>query len=714
MIRGYRGQRSMRLHKKVILSVILGIVIVLYAPAAMAGDEPAAAPQADQAEQIPVFAISKPFGVVAGCSRILPVEDVVRVALANPNIADVVVVSKTELIINGKALGRTTLYIWDSMGRTGYDVKVYEDNEGLIEEISEVIGLPELELRLAKSTLLMEGVCQTDAEYERADKIARAYADKVLNLITVLDPKIPPPPPTIDGSEVEASMGIDGVGVRVVKDAIILEGLVDKASDVERAESFARLYTPKVLNFIDVATLPAPEEGENEEDVPEVEDGPEDTSPGPKVAEADIKSEEIEDAPVGDSDEELRDKIIAALRDPRIEVMVVDGTALLEGEVSDDHVKERAEAVAKLYARKVVSVLRVVEAEAQPPPAPPLPPSELPKAAPEVPLEDRVTEYIAQPDIVVRSVGGKLLLEGDVDSQNDLERVERIVSLFSQDVVNLVGVRNPYQVLLQVQVVEINRGALKNLGVTWGSVIDGALSAGSFMFGEWTSPLGLGIGGRGPEEVWQARLPVGSIVEELWRLSPIRAVLDTLVSQDLAQVLAAPSLLTLSGEEADFLVGGEIPVYMGQVDGRAVFEWRPYGVRLKMLPSVDAKGRIVLDIEPEVSSLDWSNALDTGVATIPALRMRKAATHLIVEDDVTIAIGGLIQNTEAKIIKKLPILGDIPIIGGLFRSERFEKGESELIILITPKVVRIGESVTREQILDCELRGVSEIGEPGK
>lgn len=714
MIRGYRGQRSMRLHKKAILSVILGIVIVLYAPAAMAGDEPAAAPQADQAEQIPVFAISKPFGVVAGCSRILPVEDVVRVAVANPNIADVVVVSKTELIINGKALGRTTLYIWDSMGRTGYDVKVYEDNEGLIEEISEVIGLPELELRLAKSTLLMEGVCQTDAEYERADKIARAYADKVLNLITVLDPKIPPPPPTIDGSEVEASMGIDGVGVRVVKDAIILEGLVDKASDVERAESFARLYTPKVLNFIDVATPPAPEEGENEEDVPEVEDGPEDTSLGPKVAEADIKSEEIEDAPVGDSDEELRDKIIAALRDPRIEVMVVDGTALLEGEVSDDHVKERAEAVAKLYARKVVSVLRVVEAEAQPPPAPPLPPSELPKAAPEVPLEDRVTEYIAQPDIVVRSVGGKLLLEGDVDSQNDLERVERIVSLFSQDVVNLVGVRNPYQVLLQVQVVEINRGALKNLGVTWGSVIDGALSAGSFMFGEWTSPLGLGIGGRGPEEVWQARLPVGSIVEELWRLSPIRAVLDTLVSQDLAQVLAAPSLLTLSGEEADFLVGGEIPVYMGQVDGRAVFEWRPYGVRLKMLPSVDAKGRIVLDIEPEVSSLDWSNALDTGVATIPALRMRKAATHLIVEDDVTIAIGGLIQNTEAKIIKKLPILGDIPIIGGLFRSERFEKGESELIILITPKVVRIGESVTREQILDCELRGVSEIGEPGK
>jgi len=150
-----------------------------------------------------------------------------------------------------------------------------------------------------------------------------------------------------------------------------------------------------------------------------------------------------------------------------------------------------------------------------------------------------VTQYIGLPDLIVRSVDGKLLIEGNVESQNDLERVERIASLFSKDVVNLVDIRNPLQVLLQVQVVEINRGALKNLGISWGSVIDGAFSPGSFMFGEWTSPIGLGSGGGTPEEVWQARLPVSSIVTELWRLSPIRAVLDTLVSQDLAKVLAS-------------------------------------------------------------------------------------------------------------------------------------------------------------------------------
>ena len=115
-----------------------------------------------------------------------------------------------------------------------------------------------------------------------------------------------------------------------------------------------------MLNFIDVATPPAPEEGENKEDSPEVEDSSEDLTLSAKVAEADTKAEETEDVPVadsdvGDSDEELRDKIVTALRDPNIEVMVVDGTALLEGEVPDDHAKVRAEAVAKLYAQKAVS-----------------------------------------------------------------------------------------------------------------------------------------------------------------------------------------------------------------------------------------------------------------------------------------------------------------------------------------------------------------------
>lgn len=669
------GRRSscVRLYPKAMIMMIFALIFILCAPPV-------------QAEERTTF------GVVVGCSRVLYTEDVVRAAVANPNIADIVVVSKTEVIVNGKAEGRTTLYIWDSSGRVGYDIRVYDDNQEFLSEIHDTIGLDDLKVRFAKSTLLMEGTCETDAEYERADKIAKAYADKVLNLITVLHPKSPPPPETIDASQVAADTGIEGVHVRVVKGAIILEGSVKNPDDSKRAEEFAKLFAPQVLNFLDVETPPEEEVKEAAAQVGVVKT----VAPSEEAAEeANVvgTQDEAEDVPAVDSDAELKDRIIAALQEPGIEVMVVDGTALLEGEVPDDYTKFRAEAVAKLYSKKVVSVLRVAEAEPELPLVPVVPEEPPAPAVPEITLEERVAAYINSPTVDVRSVDGKLLLEGSVESQNDLERVQRIAALFSNDVVVLLDVVNPVQVLLQVQVVEINSGALKNLGITWGSIVDNAFSPGSFMFGEWTSPLSLGGRDAGPEDVWQLRLPTGNIIAELWRLSPIRAVLDTLVSEDLAKILAAPSLLTLSGEQADFLVGGEIPVYLGQSDGKIVFEWRPYGIKLDMLPTVDTRGRVVLDIRPEVSSLDWNNALDVGLAIVPALKTRRASTHLIVEDGVTIAIGGLIHTTEAKIVKKLPILGDIPIIGGLFRSEKFERGESELIILITPRIVQIGETM---------------------
>ena len=709
MIERERQPSCIRPYFRTIIILIFALVLIIYVPPVQAVEKTRLATGPTETEESSAFAVSIPFGVEAGCSRILYTEDVVRAAVANPNIADIVVVSKTEIIVNGKAEGRTTLYIWDSSGRIGYDIRVYEDNQDLLLEIYDIIGIDDLELRFAKSTLLLEGTCSTDAEYERADKIAKAYTDKVLNLITVLNPKTPPSPPTIDASQVAADMGIDGVHVRVVKGAIILEGLVNNPDDVRRAEEFAGLFAPQVLNFIDVGE-PAGEE-KSEEAEAEIGTGMAKAPSQSIVEESD--SENTEDKPEDmlpiDSDVELRDKIISALGEPDMEVTVVDGTALLEGEASDDYAKVRAEAIAKLYTPKVVSLLRAAEVEPELPSAPVIPLEPPVPVIPESTLEERVSEYLDISTVKVRSVDGKLLLEGSVECQNDLERVQRIAELFSKDIVMLLDVANPVQVLLQVQVVEINSGALKNLGITWGGIHDSTFNPGSFMFGEWTSPLRLGLDGAGPDDVWQLRLPIDNIVAELWRLSPIRAILDTLVSEDLAKILAAPSLLTLSGERADFLVGGEIPVYLGQADGKIIFEWRPYGIRLDMLPTVDTRGRIVLDIKPEVSSLDWNNALDVGLATVPALKTRRASTHLIVEDGVTIAIGGLIHTTEAKIVKKLPILGDIPVIGSLFKSERFERGESELIILITPRIVQIGETMYWDCMVSREAREIFEI-----
>jgi Flp pilus assembly secretin CpaC len=712
--------------------------------------------------------------VVVGESRILQVNDLVRVAVADPSVADVVVVSKTEVIVNGKKEGRTTLHVWDASGRSSYNVRVCVDNADLTREIEETIGMSGVTARFARSTLLLDGFVETDGDSERAERIAKAYADKVVNLLTVRRPALPPPPPAIDAVEVESAIGVQGVSVRVVKDTVILEGQVESALDAERAEKISRIFTANVLSFVSVSQpLPPSATGASEEDgepvaadqaAPQVQGSASAGEAGGASGERDVKdgaekgpAQSLEESagasePAArepsavpeeiDPDAALRDMVAAAVRDPAVEITVVKGTVLLEGLVQSEYAKLRAETVARLYSPKVVSIIRVEEvAPAQaapahqapkphqepqqpetpapapgPAPAAPVPapgPGPAPEVAPESPaqkvaaeeprLEDRVSEYIGVPTVRVRSVDGKLLLEGSVASQNELERVNKIAGMFSRDVVNLVEMTDPAQVLLQVNVVEVNRGSLKNLGVTWGGVNGERIEPGSFLFGEVSfPPLPPLPGDLETWEAWRSLIPKGSPVAEIWRLSPIRAVLDLLVSQDVAEVLAAPSLLTLSGKQADFLVGGEIPVYVGQSDGKIVFEWRPYGIKLTMLPTVDARGRIVIDVQPEVSSLDWNNALDVGEAVVPALKVRRASTHLVVEDGATIAIGGLLQSADVKVAKKVPLLGDIPIIGSLFKSEEFQRGETELVILITTKVVRAGDVVTRDMMVKPE------------
>ncbi|MGE5584345.1 MAG: BON domain-containing protein [Bacillota bacterium] len=768
-----RGRTSLRSFALVIVAVaVLAIATAPVATAqAAAGSEPVRAQQvqqqSSQPEQQPTqptgaggpaspsssTAANRTFGVVVGESRVLQVAALVRVAIADPTIADVVVVSKTELIVNGKAEGRTTLHVWDAAGRTSYDVRVYVDNEGLLREIEETIGINGVRARFASSTLLLDGIVETDRESERAELVAKAYADKVLNLLTVRRPTLPPQPPVVEASEVRAAIGVSGVSVRVLKDAVILEGQVESPLDSDRAEKIARIYTNQVLNFIVVTPPPQTAEdgaGPGRAAAPSGKQAPsaigtqtqitaagaaegaggaaqgEDPATGSGAAgaagephtQAAVGSPGthggMEGAPAGsgtadarvdkvDPDAALRDTIAAAVRDSAVEVTVVKGTVLLEGMVSSDYAKLRAETVARLYAPNVVSIIRVAEPpppQPAPSPSPAQTPPTQPSPPPEPSLEDRVSEYIGTPTVKVRSVDGKLLLEGSVKSQNELDRAAKIAGMFSNDVVSLLEMTDPVQVLLQVDVVEVNTGALKNLGVTWGGVNGERIEPGSFLFGEVSfpplPPLPTDLD---TWQAWKDLIPYGSPVAEIWRLSPIRAVLDALVNEDRAKVLAAPSLLTLSGKQADFLVGGEIPVYVGQTDGKIAFEWRPYGIKLKMLPTVDTRGRIVIDVEPEVSSLDWNNALDVGDAVIPALKVRRASTHLVVTDGATIAIGGLLQSTEAKIVKKIPILGDIPIIGTLFKSEKFERGETELVILITPKVVRASEPVTRDMMV---------------
>jgi pilus assembly protein CpaC len=171
------------------------------------------------------------------------------------------------------------------------------------------------------------------------------------------------------------------------------------------------------------------------------------------------------------------------------------------------------------------------------------------------------------------------------------------------------------------------------------------------------------------------------------------AQVEALTSQNYAQVLSEPNLLVDDGGEAEIQVGGEIPVPISQPGGGGVstvtVEWKPFGVLLKIQPTILEDGeKINLKLSPEVSSLDFGNAVTLGGFVIPALRKRTATTVVTMADGNTLVIGGLLQTDDVSTVRAIPLLSKIPIIGELFKRREKQRTESELIISVTPEIVR--------------------------
>lgn len=278
-------------------------------------------------------------------------------------------------------------------------------------------------------------------------------------------------------------------------------------------------------------------------------------------------------------------------------------------------------------------------------------------------VEDEIQRAIGFPDVSVRVVRGVVILDGEVRDQSWVKRAESIASAYSDEVVNLLRVYDPLQVLFQVKVVEVSNRVSDRLGVRWGSFMRGVFLPEVVQFGETN------IG-----------MPVS-------RLQMLGAELNFMVQEGEARILAEPEVLCMSGEEASFLVGGEIPFTVSSGSGNSEIQWKPYGVQLNVYAEVDALRNILLRIEPEVSSLDWQNGITTQTGILPAIKTRQMKTVVTVEDRTPIVLGGLIQNEVSKQVHKLPILGDIPIIGELFRSEEFQNHETELVIIVIPNIV---------------------------
>lgn len=282
--------------------------------------------------------------------------------------------------------------------------------------------------------------------------------------------------------------------------------------------------------------------------------------------------------------------------------------------------------------------------------------------------------------VQVAKVGDKLVLQGTVENQYELNNALGMAKVYAgeDNIVNLIQMKNPTMVNLSALVIDISGKDASDLGFKYGGAKEISLDGGvpKITFGT----AGDFYGGMD----WQD-----------YTHHPFQNVdfmIQALASQNKIKVLSRPNITTMSGEEAEILIGGELPIPTSK-DGEISVEWKPYGIKLKIKPQVDQESKITSKVEAEVSGIDASVSIPTSAGKIPGLISRKASTMLSVPDGQTMAIGGLMNSDESKVITKVPILGDIPIIGEFFKHTSTSKDKRELMILITPTIVTNNDPV---------------------
>ncbi|MDB5686580.1 MAG: secretion system protein [Rhizorhabdus sp.] len=307
---------------------------------------------------------------------------------------------------------------------------------------------------------------------------------------------------------------------------------------------------------------------------------------------------------------------------------------------------------------------------------------------------------LAMPDaaITATTMNGIVLLSGTVAAPTDIEEAQKIVEKFVGDqiqVVNRLKSATPLQVSLHVKIAEVSREFAKNIGVNLLS----RDNSGGFLFG-----VGQGNAGTIKDYVDPntGQTAIGSADYAFNNLAGATTLgfarhmlgLDLLATLDLAEndglvtTLAQPNLTAMSGETASFLAGGEIPIPVSTGLGAVSVEFKQYGVSLSFTPTVLAGGRISLRVRPEVSQLSSAGSVKLGGYTIPGISTRRAETTVELGSGQSFMIGGLMSNGQNNTMDKAPFLGDLPVLGALFRSNGFKRNETELMIVITPYLVK--------------------------
>lgn len=293
----------------------------------------------------------------------------------------------------------------------------------------------------------------------------------------------------------------------------------------------------------------------------------------------------------------------------------------------------------------------------------------------------RLRELIqaVRPDsrVEVASLNRSLVLTGLVESASAADDIQELArQIVGEDgrVLNRLKIASPLQVNLRVRIAEVSRDVAKQLGFSW----DVLRTAGDFT---------LGLGSGAFVEGAFSGSTVGSFSYDGTSLD-VNALVDALDEQGLITVLAEPNLTALSGETAQFLAGGEFPIPVPQDGDTLTVDYREFGVSLGFLPVVLEDGQLQITVRSEVSQLSAAGAVQFAGFNVPALTTRRAETTVNLGSGQSFAIAGLLQNTTNQSVDRIPGLGDIPVLGALFRSSEFQREESELVVIVTPYVVR--------------------------
>lgn len=552
-----------------------------------------------------------------------------RVAVVHPDVADVAVMSADELLVRATARAtseqqETMLYVWDRDGLHNFAVTVV--GARLAEKIARELQAslgPHLSARVVSESLVVI-----------EGQVASAAA--LRNLETLLEAA------STDDVTVVAMVctAEEETASRALQAAAALSQIIGPGVEISA-------WGDEVLVI----------EGElSQEQILRARDAINTVGQGLRVVDMlTVEGEGLAtQAPVEQIQRLLGDRFVVSQLRGRL--------IAIEGVVENQQAMERVNNVLKAFEDvQAINLVQVV---------PPRPDLDTAQAALRGALDGT--------EIVVQRIGDEaLMLEGSVPSEEALERLGRVMALFEDRVpiVNLVNIVEPdrRRVLVAVKVLEVTRGAGQELGVDWGHYrptprVDAEFQEQPFLFGQIR-----GIDG------WP----------ELFHFA---AQVHALIQDSKARILSEPNLLVNEEEEASILIGGEIPVPIAQsgVGGAAsvTVEWKPFGVTLNIRPTINPDSRQVrLEVSPEVSSLDFASGVTVGGLSIPALRTRRAETTVSIADGGVLAIGGLIQSTDSKSVSKIPLLGDLPIIGQLFRHDTTRRETSELIILVMPQIL---------------------------